>query len=69
MKRSRAVDFIAERLLTTVGLFGGARDEWEEQRERTKLYRIRLADASLKAMEDLGKVSDNWDKERYYEST
>ena len=54
MKRSEAVEALAEKLLSTKGLFGGAADEWEEVRESTKMYRIKIAHNALKAAEELG---------------
>ena len=54
MKRSHMLEYIAERLLTTVGLYGGAPDEWEEVRESNKMSRLKIAHAALSAAEDKG---------------
>lgn len=75
MKRSEMLEDIAEKLLTTIGLFGGAEDEWEEVRKETKMYRLKLAHNALKAAEESGMLPpptnrgfamvNRWDNEEF----
>jgi hypothetical protein len=54
MKRSTAIEFVAEKLLQTTGVYGGSQDECEEVREQTKFVRLKMALVAIQACEELG---------------
>lgn len=54
MRRSEAVEQIAEHLLINTNLYGGDNEERERVRDLTKMSRLRIAHHSLEAVENLG---------------
>ena len=62
MKRSEMIEIIAEDLLK---IYGGAEDEWNQVREETQMWRLRMASIALKAVEKTGLLPHWTDRGEY----